>query len=187
MELQAFLSQKNLLSPEECAVIDASFQGEVVPKGETIHTTSRFSKKLLFIESGLLRVFYIKDGKDITHFFFDENHFVVMIMSIFHSKSERYEFEATEACRIKVIQYEDFLKLNQQFPNLSHIIFEFTAQILDAFSHKLNVLQSEKAKERYNIFLERYPNLINRVSLGDTASFLGITQQTLSVIRAQKK
>ena len=103
MELQAFLSQKNLLSPEECAVIDASFQGEVVPKGETIHTTSRFSKKLLFIESGLLRVFYIKDGKDITHFFFDENYFIAQVNSIYYNKSERYEWTALEPCYVKTI------------------------------------------------------------------------------------
>ena len=187
MDLLAYLTNKKTLTPEVCTSIDAAFQSEVIPKGDIIQKVNRFSERLLFIESGLVRVFFLKEGKDITHFFFDENYFIAPINSIFYNKSERYEWEALETCQVKTIRYEDFLILGEQYPKLINIALEFSMQLLDLFSHKLNLLQFEKAPDRYQQFLEMYPNLNNRVSLGDTASFLGITQQTLSVIRAQTK
>ncbi len=186
MELLSFLKDKKLFTDEESIIIDNAFKSETISKGEIIQKVNKFTKRLLFIESGLLRVFYLKDGKDITHFFFDENYFIAPINSIFYNKAERYEWEALETCHVKVILYDDFLLLGEQIPKLTHLILDFSIGMLDLFSQKLNLLQFEKALDRYQTFLDMYPNLNNRVSLGDTASFLGITQQTLSVIRGHK-
>lgn len=51
---------------------------------------------------------------------------------------------------------------------------------------KLYAIKFQTAQERYQLLLENYPQIILRVSLGHIASLLGITQQTLSVIRAGK-
>ncbi|MEM7511567.1 MAG: Crp/Fnr family transcriptional regulator [Bacteroidota bacterium] len=187
MELLEFLKQKELFTEDECVTIDEAFEREVVSKGTVIQKVSKYSKKLLFIESGLLRTFYVKEGKDITHFFFDENYFIAPVNSIYFNKSEIYEWEAIETCIVRVIPFEEFLLLGERFPRLIRIILDFSIQMLDLFSQKLNLLQFQTAADRYSIFLQMYPNLINRVSLGDTASFLGLTQQTLSVIRSKKK
>ncbi|MEM9723049.1 MAG: Crp/Fnr family transcriptional regulator [Bacteroidota bacterium] len=187
MELYSFLENKGLFNEEECRIIDSAFEQEIIPKGGAILKVNRYSKKMLFIESGLLRIFYVKEGKDITHFFFDENYFLVPANSILSRKPERYEWESIEPCVIKVIPYEDFMILGERFPKLNRIILDFSIQMLDLFSQKLNLLQFQTAYERYTLFLEMYPNLQNRVSLGSIASFLGVTQQTLSVIRAKKK
>lgn len=187
MELLAFLTKQEHFSDEECRIIEESFTRVAIPKSDIIQLKNRFSEHLLFIESGLLRIFYYKEGKDITHFFFDENYFLAPINSIIYNKTERYEWEALEACQIRVIKYADFLNLCEQIPKLSQLMLEYTLKLLDLFSYKLNLLQFEKAFDRYQIFLEMYPNLLNRVSLGNTASFLGVTPQTISVIRAQKK
>ncbi|MEM6347207.1 MAG: Crp/Fnr family transcriptional regulator [Bacteroidota bacterium] len=187
MELLSFLQYKRLFSEEECITIDSAFERETIPKGEVIHRVNRYSKKLLFIETGLLRVFYLKDGKDITHFYFEENFFLAPVNSIYYNKAERYEWEAVEACQVKVILFEDFLTLGERFPRLIRITLDFSLQMMDLFSQKLNLLQFQTAYDRYHFFLEMYPNLHNRVSLGSIASFLGVTQQTLSVIRSRKK
>ncbi|MEM6767915.1 MAG: Crp/Fnr family transcriptional regulator [Bacteroidota bacterium] len=187
MELLEFLEQKELFTKEECVTIDEAFERKVVSKGTVIQKVNRYSKKLLFIESGLLRTFYVKEGKDITHFFFDENYFIAPVNSIYFNKSEIYEWEAIETCIVRVIPFEEFLLLGERFPRLTRIILDFSIQMLDLFSQKLNLLQFQTAVDRYSIFLQMYPDLINRVSLGDTASFLGLTQQTLSAIRSKKK
>ncbi|MEM0994919.1 MAG: Crp/Fnr family transcriptional regulator [Bacteroidota bacterium] len=187
MNIHAFLQSKRLFTEEECNTIVGAFKSELIPKDTVILEMNKYSRKVLFIESGLLRTYYLKDGKDITHFFFDEDHFIAPINSIFHNKSERYIWEALEACEVKVILYEDFMKLTEQFPKLSRLLLDFAIHMLDLFSQKLDLIQFQTAYDRYNTFLAMYPNLQNRVSLGSTASFLGITQQTLSVIRRQKK
>ena len=113
MELLEFLKQKELFTEDECVTIDEAFEREVVSKGTVIQKVSKYSKKLLFIESGLLRTFYVKEGKDITHFFFDENYFIAPINSIYFNKSELYEWETLEKCNVKIIQYEDFMTLGE--------------------------------------------------------------------------
>ena len=80
-----------------------------------------------------------------------------------------------------------FVRSREQFPKLTRLILEFAFYMLDLFSQKLNLLQFQSATERYHLFLEMYPNLEGRISLGHTASFLGITRQTLSVVRAKKR
>ncbi len=187
MNLSAYLTSKGHFTEEECTIIDGAFESERIPKGTVFQKVNTYSHKLLFIETGLLRIFYVKEGKDITHFFFDENHFLVAANSILNRKSERYIWESIEPSTVRVIPYEDFLILGEQFPKLNRLVLDFSIYLLDLFSQKLNLLQFQSAYERYNLFLEMYPNLHNRVSLGSIASFLGVTQQTLSVIRAKKK
>mgnify|MGYP001792265731 CR=1 FL=1 len=187
MNLHDFLQSKRLFTAEECKIIDTAFQREIIPKGAMIYESNPYSKRMLFIESGLLRIFFLQDGKDITHFFFDEDYFIAPINSILYNKTERYQWEAIESCRVKVIPYEDFLTLKNRVPRLSQLTLEFALHMLDVFSQKLNQLQFHTAYDRYRIFLDLYPNLHNRVSLGSVASFLGITQQTLSVIRSKKR
>ncbi|MEM7575242.1 MAG: Crp/Fnr family transcriptional regulator [Bacteroidota bacterium] len=186
MELNTFLKSKRLFTNEECNSIEASFRSEIIHKGDVIREVNRFANSVLFIESGLLRIFYLQNGKDITHFFFDENHFIAPIYSILYNKTERYQWEALEACQVRVIPYDDFLTLEDRFPKLSRLIIEFMMYLLDMFSQKLNVLQFQSASDKYELYLDMYPNLTNRVALGSVASFLGITQQTLSVVRAKK-
>ena len=187
MELLSFLSNKGLFKEEECLLIDEAFEREVIPKGTVIQRANTYAKKFLFIESGILRTFYLQDGKDITHFFFEENNFIAPVLSIYYGKLERYEWEAIEACTVRVIPYDAFLALEEQFPKLTRLVLDFAIHMLDIFSQKLNLHQFQTAQEKYQIFLEMYPKLQHRVSLGDTASFLGITQQTLSVVRGKKR
>ncbi|MEM7373786.1 MAG: hypothetical protein AAF587_34505 [Bacteroidota bacterium] len=186
MELLTFLKDKKLFTEEECILIEDAFEREVIPKGNVIQTINPYAGRILFIESGLLRIYYVKDGKDITHFFFEENYFIAPINSIFYNKSERYEWEPIESCQVQLIRYEDFLILEDRFPKLTRLLFEFSIHMLDLLSQKLDLLQFQTASDKYHLFLDMYPNLRNRVSLGSIASFLGITQQTLSVIRSRK-
>ncbi|MEM1357828.1 MAG: Crp/Fnr family transcriptional regulator [Bacteroidota bacterium] len=187
MNLHAFLREKNFFTEEECDTIEGAFTKATIPKGEVIVRFNQFSGRVLFIEKGLLRIFYLQDGKDITHFFFNENNFIAPINSILGRGAERYQWEALEACEVSIIPYDEFWKLEERFPRLSRLVMEFAFHMLDLFSEKLNILQFQSAAERYSYFLEMYPELTNRISLGSTASFLGITQQTLSVIRGKKK
>lgn len=187
MELLQFLQSKQFFSEEDCVLIDKAFDMETIPKGTVIQKVNQYSNRMLFIESGLLRIFYTDDGKDITHFFFEENYFVAPILSIYQNTPERYEWEAVESCQVRVIQYEEFLMLEERFPKITRLLLDFTIHMLDLFSQKLNLLQFQTAYDRYHLFMEMYPSLHNRVALGDIASFLGVTQQTLSVVRGKKK
>ena len=185
MELLSFLTYKRLFTKEDCRLIDAAFTREIIPAGTVIQRADGYTRKVLFLEQGLLRTFYLKDGRDVTHFFWDENSLIAPINSIFHDEPEPYGWECIETCQFQSIQYRNFLLIEKQFPNLTRLTLEFALNTLHMFSQKLDMLQFHTAYERYQLFQKMYPNLHNRVSLGSTASFLGVSQQTLSVIRAK--
>lgn len=186
MELIAFLRGKKLFTEEECRVIDSAFGRQKVSKGARIPQTKGHATPLIFMESGLLRVFFLKDGKDVTHFFTDENYFILSLDSVFNDQPGRYEWEALEPCVLRTINYDDYLLLEKEYPMMARVLLDFSMEMLHLFSLKINMHQFQSASDRYRLFLEMYPNLRNRISLGSTASFLGVTQQTLSVVRGEK-
>lgn len=187
MEFLAFLQDKEFFSDEDCVIIDAAFNSITIDKGVPGQEVDKHSDMVIFIESGLLRTFYYKDGKDITHFFFDENYFVAPVDTIYWGEKAAYQWESVEPSKLKAIKFIDLMAIEERFPRISRVILDFSIQMNHLLSMKLNLVQFQTASDRYNLFLEMYPNLNNRVSLGDTASFLGVTQQTLSVIRGQKR
>ena len=56
-------------------------------------------------------------------------------------------------------------------------------EIFSKFVHKLNAIQFQTARERYDYMISEFPNIVHHVPLGHIASYLGMTQETLSRIR----
>lgn len=185
MELIRYINNKVKFSAEECAVIDAAFKQEFYPKGTILVQPDNFSQKVHFIEKGMIRTFYNKDGKDITHFFFDENTFILSLESLYFNKCEPYGREALENTTLRTIQFKEFNDLFNEIEALKTLAFMVAIETLKQFSDRLFSLQFQTAEQRYKFMMDNYSNILSRVPLGDIASYLGITQQTLSVIRAK--
>lgn len=179
--------QKHLnLAEEFSEKFDTMFMHEHVNKGEILFRPESFSKKIIFIEKGLIRTYYLKDGKDITHLFFPENSFLTPVECVFYNKPAPYGWEALENCEIRVAQFKDFESLFSQVPGMEKFILLLVIDAVHTFSERLYSLQFQTAQDRYKKLLEMQPEVLLRAPLGYIASYLGITQQTLSVIRSGK-
>ena len=128
------------------------------------------SQEVFFIEEGSVRQFYTKEGKDITHSFYAENSFL----------------EALETCRVRVAEFVQVEAIINNYPKLERFMRMLLISFLKNLSDSLYTIKFQTAQERYELLLKNYPQILLRVPLGHVASFLGITQQTLSVIRAGK-
>ncbi|HEY8365928.1 MAG TPA: Crp/Fnr family transcriptional regulator, partial [Bacteroidia bacterium] len=73
-----------------------------------------------------------------------------------------------------------------EIPALQKLAQSIYIDVISRFSNRLYAMQFQTAKERYDSLMELHPDIILRAPLGHIASYLGITQQTLSVIRAEK-
>ena len=186
MELIQYINTKVKLSAEESSIIDAAFKREFHHRGATLAEPGNRSQKVHFVEKGMVRTFYNKDGKDITHFFFDENSFTMSLESIYFNKTDPYGREVLEETTLRTIQFREFNDLFNNIDAFKNLAFIAAIDTIKRFSDKLFSLQFQTAEQRYKSMMDNYPNILLRVSLGDIASYLGITQQTLSVIRAQK-
>ena len=155
-------------------------------KKEVVLDTDNYSRNVFFIEEGLVRMFYYKSGKDITHYFFSEKTFAAGTESVFYHKKSIYGIEALEVTTITLIPFDIIAGLASHSIAVNRLVQSILLQTLMGFSMRLQSLQFETAQERYQKLMEEHPDILLRAPLGDIASYLGISQQTLSVIRSQR-
>lgn len=192
MELKAYLSQEFGLSKEILEDISNAGTRRVFSKGEIIVNPGNLSKNVFFIEEGLVKMFYYKEQRSITHYFFSENNLITRSENLhetsLHHKKSNYGLMALEhQTAIFQFPFSKIKKWSETSVQMNKVIQHILLDILKGFSNRLNSIQFENAKERYVQLLADNPEIILRAPLGDIASYLGISQQTLSVMRSQLK
>jgi CRP-like cAMP-binding protein len=156
-----------------------------VKKSEVIVKTGERIKHIYFIEKGLLRGFYFNEDKEITNWFASEGEFATSFYSFISKQTSFETIEALEDCELLELAYEDLQKLYQEFPITERIGRMITENYYVKLESRLMSIQFKTAKERYMNLISNNPDLIQRAPLGCIASWLGITQETLSRIRAE--
>jgi len=185
MELLDYFRQRAKLSPDTERRLEQMFQTVEFAKGTRELEPDSFSKKIYFIEKGLARTFYYRETKDITHYFFMENDFYAPIDAVFFQHPSPYGLEFLEKSTVRVANYPELERLMDETAELQQYARILLISFLQRFSERLNAIQFQSAQDRYQNMMERHPDILLRVSLGHIASYLGISQQTLSVIRGQ--
>ena len=184
--LLEYLNEHLRLSEEFSDKLDAIFRHEYIKKGDVLFRPEGFSQKIIFIEKGLIRTYYLKDGKDITYLFLSENSFLTPVECVFYNRPAPYGWEALEKCEIRVADYRNFELSFTEVPGMEKFIRVLLVNVLHTIAEKLYAIQFQTAQDRYKKLLETQPDILLRAPLGHIASYLGITQQTLSVIRSAK-
>ena len=143
-------------------------------------------KYIYFVYKGSLRSYYLdQEGKDNTSWFLFENELAISVYSFFTQKPSFEALETLEDCVLLSLSFSKLQQLYQQSPEFNYIGRILTEQYYIRSEAKANALRMLSAKERYRQLLTQYPHIIQRVPLGHIASYLGITQHTLSRIRSK--
>jgi CRP-like cAMP-binding protein len=185
MNLLDFFQQKISLSPENAKTINEMFNHQEYPKGTIFLKPDNSSKRLIFLEKGLYRTFYYNEEKDITHFFWDENTFNTPIESVMFDQIAPYGWQAIETCVVRSVDYKEFQNVVSDNNELLNLMLSITTEMTSYFTKRGLTLNFKTAEEKYQHFVDDYPNIINRVPLGYLASYIGMTPQTLSVLRSK--
>lgn len=106
--------------------------------------------------------------------------------NIYFHQPNHFGLEALETCRVRVAEFVQVEAIINNYPKLERFMRMLLISFLKNLSDRLYAIKFQTAQERYELLLKNYPQILLRVPLGHVASFLGITQQTLSVIRAGK-
>jgi CRP-like cAMP-binding protein len=155
-------------------------------KGDLVHDADKVCTKSYFITKGLLRTYFLKDGKEISEYFSSENEWVNSPKSMFQQKTDIYYIDALEKTEVFCLKIND---LGFLFDNFSEMERYARLSMGTVFGHLMERIVSMRfttAKEKYEHFCETYHGIYHRIPLGMVASYLGITQETLSRIRAEK-
>ena len=184
MNISDFLKTLVPFSQNELNDILSYFEKEHVPKNQVLIKESQVCKKLYFIEEGLGRSYYRKDdGKEITQWFFGVGKFMSSADSFFNQTPSLYYLEVLEDSVLYSISYENMERLLAKYHNMEKFIRLLSIEMFAKFVHKLNAIQFQTARERYDFMISEFPDISHRVPLGHIASYLGMTQETLSRIR----
>lgn len=154
-----------------------------LPKNKDLQPIGHTCKTIYFIKKGIARIYYFKDGIDITESFAFENNIIARVGSLFTGKPSRKAIQVLEDSEIIAINANQLFKLYDQFAEIERLFRKiFEAAYVDTIN-RIESIQFHTAEERYYTLLEQAPDVIKRVPLKYISSYLGITQQSLSRIR----
>ena len=143
----------------------------------------KICRSVAFIESGLLRLYYLNDGKEITNCFCKENTITTSYRSLIQQQESEIAIQAIEDSRLIILSYHSLQKLYNQdlfWQQVGRLVLE--GELLTTESHK-RFLGDLSATDRYLQFLESDGALLQRLPLNHLASYLQIAPETLSRIR----
>jgi CRP-like cAMP-binding protein len=179
------ISHITKLSPESVSALSGIVKRMELPKGHLLLREGGVCNFFYYIEKGLTRTFYYKDGKDITDWISLEKTIAVSIVSYITRKPDIRNIELLEDSILWAVPHGDLEKLYQQHHEIERLGRLFISNGVVQMQQRFDDLHFATAAERYRKLMEYNPSIIQRVPLGMVASYLGITQETLSRIRAQ--
>jgi CRP-like cAMP-binding protein len=157
-----------------------------IKKNQIILKEDQICNYLYFVDKGIFKQYYFLDDKEIIDYFATENKIVSSISSLFGRKKSRKNIQAIEHSTLFAISYDKLQELFLTNPEVERIGRLIATEAFIQMEERIYSLQFHSAKKRYADLLKKNPNIIMRVPLGDIASYLGITQVTLSRIRKQE-
>jgi CRP/FNR family transcriptional regulator, anaerobic regulatory protein len=180
----AYLRQFHPISDETIHYFAAQFEEVRYPAKHVFQKEGEICTKVGIVHKGLVRNYFNRNNRECTTWFDFEGLFIGSMVSFFSQTNHSESIEMLEDCVIFETTYEKVNKTRTLFPD-----FEILTQKVVLWGHhqideRIKNLMAYSAVERYDLFFKKHPDLINRIPVKYLASFLGVTPETLSRIRA---
>lgn len=155
------------------------------PKGHILLRADKIETSMYFIKKGLVRAFADLMDREITFWFGKEGDPIISMKSYVENQKGYEYIELLEDCELYELKIKKVQQLFSKDIDIANWGRKFAEQELIKTEERLISRQFRKATERYHDLVIRNSDLIQSVQLGYIASYLGITQVSLSRIRAQ--
>ena len=154
-----------------------------ISKGDCLIKAGEVCKEIIFLESGLLRSYYINlNGDDMTYCVTFENEFISAYASYVSGAPAIENIEAMVDSTVSVLRKEFVEEKASTSLPFSKLMRYYAESYIVEIETRLLSYQSEDASDRYRLFLEKYPHYLNQISRQQLASYLGISVRHLSRI-----
>ena len=154
-------------------------------KGDILQREGENCFKAFFVKKGLLRSYTIDDkGKEHIFMFASENWVIADIESQEFNQPAKLFIDCVEKSEVIILNRSLLIKSEQNIDQLKKNVNLLSRRVA-VLQRRVIMLMSASAKDRYELFLESYPNISKRVPQKMIASYLGITPEALSKIRGK--
>ena len=187
--MSAFVRQINTytsLSKEAETDFTSKLKSKAYKKGEIINREGVICKQFYFIESGLVKQYYYHKERLFILRFFSENSIFTVLDSFVNQSPADFQTVALEDTLLTYIDYDDLQELAQRHHTIETFLRNIFSKAASYNIARIKEIYNSDATELYESFTKNNKHLLQRISLGDVASYLGMSQVTLSRIRAKK-
>ncbi len=185
-EILQHLQRIHLLSASDVDALRTIISVRDHPKDKLIQRPGTACRTIYFVEEGIARIFYSKNDRDVTEHFAYDGNMIIRAESLFTAQPTTKGIQAVTAIRLAAIPAQALFGLFDAHPEIERLFHQLIVREYVAAIHRAESLQMKSATERYRE-LEQATPLLQHVPLKYIASYLGITQVSLSRIRASVK
>ncbi|MEP7374572.1 MAG: Crp/Fnr family transcriptional regulator [Chitinophagaceae bacterium] len=182
-ELFTFLNNVYPLSGPLCEYLQCCLKYREISRKDYLLKAGHICRHIHFIESGLLRCYYDKGTTEVCSWFMKEGDIIVSIESFYRQVPSYESIQALEDCRLFYIEYNDLDFIYKNYAEFNYIGRELTLNYFILWAQQLYGLRMQNSYERYHWLITNFPELVLRVPAKHIASYLGITEVTLSKIK----
>lgn len=182
--LKTFIGKYVNLSDVELEDITSKFKSKTVKKNSYLLKKGDTCKDIVFVNTGCLRLFYLKDNIEISVWFAFEQSSAIEIYSFISESPSNYFLQAIEDSEVLYLSKTELNKLYQRYPKMQEMMRNFWEDVILNLINRFTALQTDSAEKRYLDLLSK-PAYLETIPQKYLASFLGVTPTSLSRIRKQ--
>lgn len=179
-----YILQFGNLNKQQIDLIKSKATEIQLRKDEFYWEAGKIVRQIGFITDGVLRVYYYDSkGEEYTRYFIDENRLILDGPNSEGNYTPSEYLQAITDCKLTVFYKKDWKEISDTIIGWENIVQKINNKQHTEKIERRSILVSQDAATRYNEFIDKFPTLANRVPLSYIASYLGITQSSLSRIR----
>ncbi|MDB5247122.1 MAG: putative transcriptional regulator, Crp/Fnr family [Segetibacter sp.] len=171
------------LTSEDLQALEEMLTAQHLKKGDYLVKQGQICRYVSFINSGLLRLFSIEDGKEICTGFVRENDYISEYTSFLTQQPSTENIEALEDCEVINLSFTNMQALYKTHPVFEQFGRKIAEQLFITLSNYNTRLLALTPEDRYRIIVDTQPYVIQRVPQYMVASFVGVSPEHLSRIR----
>lgn len=181
------IQQLVLLNPQQQRDLCALVRPSQLPKDCPVLEAGDVSDHIYFVEAGILRSFCQIDGRCVTRWFCFPDHFATAYFSFVYRRPSEDTIVAVTDVQLLSLSYTNLQYLTQR----DGVWIDLNRRLLEthytAAMERIMAFQTQSAAERYRQLLREQPQIESLVPLGQIASFLGMSPETLSRLRRRRQ
>lgn len=185
-QLTHYISTQIKVSEDELKTILSYFKPLKLKKNELLVTHGQTSQRTFFVGKGCLRIFFIdEDGQDATRYFAFENQFATALVSFITGEPSEEFIQAVEHADLLYITHQDFHYLLGIIPPWEKFYRFYLEKAYVNNTRRLMSFLTQDAAEKYRQLLDENPIIVKRLPNKMVASYLNISQETLSRLKSK--
>lgn len=183
-ELKTFISKYADLSETELEGITNQYKSKEIKKNSYLLRQGETCKDLVFVKKGCLRLYYLKEGIEISVWFAFQYSSAIEIYSFISENPSDYFLQAIEDSEVLYLPKAELNKLYHNQPKMQEMMRNFWEDVILNLINRFTALQKDSAEKRYLDLLNK-PDYLETIPQKYLASFIGVTPTSLSRIRKQ--